>query len=140
MAITDYERKAEQFLRKHNAKMTISHVSDRYGEWTKGKITDGYLYRVRIDRNGKSWSFDFSDSVANRYANKRPTKYDVLACIEKGEPYWDDVWEFANEFGYEIHDKASYNEANRIYKAVIKECNNVNRIFGDCLEELAEIA
>ena len=136
--MTDYERKAREFLKKHNAKMTISHVSDGYGGWRKGTITDGWLYRVRIDRNGKSWSFQFSDSVANRWNNKRPTKYDVLACIEKWEPYGD-LWDFANEFGYDIYDRESYQKVNRTFKAVKKEYANVVRMFGDCLEELKEI-
>lgn len=137
--MTDYERKAREFLKKHNAKMTISHVSDGYGGWRNGTITDGWLYRVRIDRNGKSWSFQFSDSVANKWNNKRPTKYDVLACIEKWEPYGD-LWDFANEFGYDIYDRESYQKANRTFKAVKKEYANVVRMFGDCLEELQEIA
>ena len=136
--ISEYEKQAIDFLKKYGAKMTISHVFDEWGGYRKGKITDGWLYRVRIDRNGKSWSFQFSDSVYNKLHNKRPTKYDVLACIEKYEPYGD-VWDFANEFGYEINDRESYKETERTFKAVCKEYRNVIRMFGDCIEELCEI-
>lgn len=136
--MTDYNKKAKDFLKKHNAKMTISHVSDGYGGWKHGEITDGWLYRVRIDREGKTWSFNFSDSVYNSWHNKRPSPYDVLACVEKYEPYGD-VWDFANAYGYDICDRESYNKTERIYKAVKQEYDNVIRMFGDCMEELCEI-
>ena len=127
--MTDY---AKDFLRKHNAKMTISNTKEI------SDMTGGWLYRVRIDRNGKSWTFRFGDSVYNKEHNERPTKYDVLACIEKYEPYGD-VCDFASEFGYKINDRESYKATERIFKAVKKEYNNVMRMFGDCIEELREI-
>ena len=137
--MNDYDRQAIDFLRKHNAKMTISHVSEKqHKEWKRSSMTDGWLYRVRIDRNGKSWSFRFSDSLWNYFHNKRPTPYDVLACIEKYEPYGD-VWDFAREFGYEIYDRESYRKTERTFKAVQKEYRNVMRMFGDCIDELCEI-
>ena len=137
--ISEYEKQAIDFLKKHNAKMTISHIYDDYGGYTISEMTKGWLYRVRIDREGKSWTFKFSDSQRNRWDDERPTKYDVLACIEKYEPYWDDVWDFAKEFGYEIYNRETYKKIERIFKAVKKEYQNVERIFGDCLEELREI-
>lgn len=130
--------KAKEFLRNHNAKMTISHISES-GEWKRSKMTGGWLYRVRIDREGKSWTFQFSDSTYNLHHNKRPRPYDVLACIEKYEPYGD-VWDFAKEFGYEIYDRDSYKATEKIFKAVCREYRNVVRMFGDCIEELCEIA
>lgn len=136
--MNEYDAMAKEFLKKYGAKMTISHVFDEWGGYRKGKITDGWLYRVRIDRNGKTWSFSFSDSVYNRQHNKRPTPYDVLACIEKYEPYGD-VWDFAREFGYEINDRDSYKATEKIFKAVCKEYRNVIRMFEDCIEELQEI-
>lgn len=138
--MSEYTKQAEDFCKKHGVKMTISHVSGAYGEWKRSTMTNGWLYRVRINRNGKSWSFNFSDSLHNYLNNKRPTKYDVLACIEKWEPYYEDVWDFAREFGYDINSRETYQKTERIYKAVEKEYANVVRIFGDCLEELQEIA
>lgn len=136
--ISSYEKEARDFLKRNNATMKITHVNDGYGGWKKSDMTGGWLYRVRIDRNGKSWSFNFSDSVHNRMTGKRPGRYDVLACIEKYEPYGD-VWDFASEYGYEIHDKASYTATEKIFKAVCREYKNVIRMFGDVLEELCEI-
>lgn len=144
--MNEYDIQAREFLKKYGAKMTISHVMEKgyiYGretkEWKKSDMTGGWLYRVRIDRNGKTWSFNFSDSKRNYWDNKRPRPYDVLACIEKYEPYGD-VWDFAREFGYEINDRDSYKETERIFKAVCKEYRNVIRMFEDCMDELCEIS
>ena len=139
MKKSEYEIQAERFLRDNGAKMTISHIHDEYGNWKCSSMTGGYLYRVRIDRKGKSWSFEFSDCRANYQTTNRPRKYDVLACIEKYDPAGD-VWDFAEEFGYEIGDRESYKRTEKIYKAVCREYRNVERMFGDCLEELREIA
>ena len=139
--ISEYEQTAIDFLKNHGAKMTISHIKEN-GYWKVSNMTGGWLYRVRIDRNvngkNKSWSFQFSDSKHNYWTGKRPSKYDVLACIEKSEPYGD-VWDFANEFGYTIDDRESYKKTERTYKAVCKEYRNVKRMFGDCIDELWEI-
>lgn len=143
--MNEYDIQAREFLKKHNAKMTISHVMEKgyvyrrkFSEWKRSTMTNGWLYRVRIDRNGKTWSFQFSDSLHNYLNNKRPRPYDVLACIEKYEPYGD-VWDFAREFGYEICDRESYQKTERTFKAVQKEYRNVMRMFGDCIDELCEI-
>ena len=105
------------------------------------------VYRVRIDRNNKTFSFNFIDSSYNYQNNKRPTCYDVLSCLTKYDvgSYHD----FCNEFGYEPYDY-DYNyirvngeyynkDSYKTYKAVVKEYNNVMRLFSDVIEELAEI-
>ena len=135
--MNSYEKQANDFLNKANSKMTISHISEN-GEWKRSPMTGGYLYRVRIDRNGKTWTFQFSDCLANYQTNNRPSKYDVLACIEKYEPYGD-VWDFAREFGYEIHDRDSFKATEKIFKSVCREYKNVIRMFGDVIDELCEI-
>lgn len=128
----EYEKQAADFLKRNGAKMTIS-LKDGYAP-----LTGGRLYRVRIDRDHKTWSFDFSDSVYNMRHGKRPTKYDVLACIEKYQPDPDFI-EFGKEYGYDIDSWQDVKRVQRIHKAVQKEYNNVIRIFGDVIDELAEI-
>lgn len=136
--ISEYEKQAINFLKAHNAKMSISHISDGFGHWKKSQMTGGWLYRVRIDREGKSWTFQFSDSLRNYWDDERPTKYNVLACVEKYEPYGD-VWDFTRDYGYEICDRESYKKTEKTFKAVRREYKNVVRMFGDCLDELCEI-
>lgn len=132
----EYTRQAVDFLRKHGAKMTISFKG--VDETGFNKYGMNFLYRVRIDRDHKTFSFDFHDSVYNCQHNMRPTTYDVLACLEKYEVP-EDVWDFASLYGYEIDSKEEWKRVSKIHKAVEKEYSNVMRLFGDCLEELQDI-
>ena len=134
--MSKYERQAKDFLKKTGAKMTISFKD--CAPYFEGEKEYRNIYRIRIDRNGKSWSFNFGDSIANKNNGDRPTAYDVLACITKYEPPAD-VWDFAEEYGYNIDSRQEYNKVNRIYKNVCIEYKNAVRMFGDVLDDLAEI-
>ena len=96
--MNEYERQAKDFLKKTGAKITISYKD--YAPYFEGEKEYRNIYRIRIDRNGKSWSFNFGDSIASTNNGDRPTAYDVLACITKYEPLEADVWDFAKEYGY----------------------------------------
>lgn len=63
-----------------------------------------------------------------------PTAYDVLACLQK---YPIDTFEdFCSEFGYDEDSRA----AEKTYKAVKTEYENLSRLFSDEeLEEMQEI-
>lgn len=75
--------------------------------------------------------YDFGNVAADKIIMpKPPTKYDVLACLTKGDP--GSFEDFCDEFG----SKA----AKRVYEAVKKEWLNVCRIWNDSeIEELQEI-
>ncbi len=64
---------------------------------------------------------------------------DSAKAIAFGVPYKGDVWDFAKEFGYEIHDRQTFDRVNRTFKAVKREWRGVNRLFGDILDEFCEI-
>lgn len=89
-------------------------------------------------RGGKSYQFPFYDSAYNTQRGERPTAYDVLACIEKYEPYGD-VWDFASEYGYTIEDRESFQRVERIFKACQTQARKIERLFGDVMDELYEI-
>lgn len=146
-----YVVEAKEFLRRNNAKMSITFKEVKRNPWNENGIGKNWLhniYRVRIDRNGKSFSFDFTDSAHNYQNNERPTYYDVLACLQKYEI--GDYFDFCSEFGYEPYDY-DYEDYIRVngeyynrkswntYKAIKREYENVMRLFGDVIEELAEI-
>lgn len=135
--MNEYERQAKDFLKKTGAKITISYKD--YAPYFEGEKEYRNIYRIRIDRNGKSWSFNFGDSIASTNNGDRPTAYDVLACITKYEPLEADVWDFAKEYGYFIDSKEEYKRVSKIFNAEQKEYKNVCRIFGDVLAELQEI-
>lgn len=132
----DYEKQAADFLKAAGAKLKITYLkTDRYFPDDK-EVRD--IYRVRIDRKGKSYSYMFGNSIAATHLNERPTKYDVLASVEKYAPYGD-VWDFANEYGYEISDRDSFKKTERIYKACKNQAAKFERLFSDCYEQFCEI-
>lgn len=134
-ANNEYEEQALEFCRKYG--VTIKAEEGKRPDKTFG----GLDYHIMILRNGKQWSFWFTDSIANKEKHKNPTAYDVLACLEKYEVA-DNLHDFCAEFGYNEFDEYTCKEdkeSKRIWKAVQKEYNNVVRMFGDCLDELCEI-
>lgn len=137
--MTDYEKQARDFLKNSGAKMTICYKDTVCGFPFDKKDNNWHdKYIVTIRRNGKSYSFPFYNSAYATQRNERPTPYDVLACIEK-YVYYGDVWDFSNDYGYEIYDRESYKTVERIFKAVNTQARKINAIFGDCMDELSEI-
>lgn len=137
--LSEYNEQARAFLENSGAKMTISRaeIVDRF-PGDEQRTGNRWKYRVRIDRNGKSYTFPFYDSIRNYEQDARPTKYDILACVEKYEPFGD-VWDFANEYGYTVSSREEYKRVENIYKAVRTQAQKIERIFGDVLDELCEI-
>jgi hypothetical protein len=64
---------------------------------------------------------------------KAPTAYDVLACLTKNDP--GTFEDFCADYGYDDDSR----KAEGIYREVQKEWANVERVFGDVIEELQEI-
>ena len=62
-----------------------------------------------------------------------PTIYSILACLTKSDPGYFE--EFCADYGYD-DDSIT---ARDTWQAVVKEWREVERLFGDCLEELQEI-
>lgn len=138
--MNEYEKQARDFLKNHGAKMTICYRDTVQGfpfDKTDKNFHDKYTVTIR--RGGKSYSFPFYNSAYSTERNERPTAYDVLACIEKYEPYGD-VWDFASEYGYTIEDRESFQRVERIFKACQTQARKINRLFADCMVELCEIA
>lgn len=141
--MNDYERQAKDFLKKHNAKITISFVA--YKPYFTDDKESRNVYRVRIDRNRKTMYITFGDSLENTKKGKRPSVYSILACLEKYPVY--SFEDFCSEYGYKMYadypeeaDKYGYNkESYRIFRACEKQYAQVERLFSDCLEELREI-
>lgn len=143
--MSEYTRMAEQFCKTTGTKVSVVYVNITTVPWDKSWQYHNH-YIVRLDRNHRTMRVHFYDSLHNTREGKRPTKYDVLAALTKSDP--GTFSEFCAEFGYtewaecyevatrEGYDKHSY----QIYKAVLKEWNNVNRLFGDVLSDLADIA
>lgn len=137
---SEYTKQAKTFLRKAHARMSITYAGTVNGfPFDERDSNNHNKYIVRIDRDGKSYRFPFYDSAFNTWHGKRPTAYDVLACVEKYEPEAD-VWDFADEFGYDIDSRAEYRRVERIWRACTEQYKKLLRLFGEeLLAELQEI-
>ena len=121
--------RAKSFAKKHGVKLTAI-GKPVYNIHFPGETQMRWVYKMRLTRNGKSYTFNFGQSI--RDGKAEPTMYDVLACIEKYDV--GSYEEFLNEFGY--RDSMDSRET---YKAVVREYKAVNRLFGDIMDELQEI-
>ena len=137
--MSEYEKQALDFLKKNNISFKQLDVDAGYPDWDNGSMH--YCHKVRFSNKntGKSMIVNFWGSVMDFMDGKdTATPYDVLACLQKYDV--GSITEFMCDFGYEIH---SYSDAKRLektYKAVCREYKAVCRVFGDCMEELQEIA
>ena len=82
-----------------------------------------------VKRKGKQMAFTFGANLNG----DEPTAYDILACLTKYDP--GTFEDFSSDYGYDEDSR----KAESTYKAVCKEWRNVERVFGDCLDELREI-
>lgn len=130
MTITNENELTIEFLTRHNVTVTFEFIGQRVPSWG-GKPVNAYWFT--IERDGMEYSNTFYDSVYNTQKGIEPTPYSLLACLQKYEV--GTYHEFCNEFGYNPYDA----ESEKIYTAVVHEEINVQRLFGDCMEELQEI-
>lgn len=131
----DYQKQAEDFLIKASANITIELAPNQKAPlWAKDGQNYGLMYNITIHRtNCKDYSFNFWNSITAKAENRKPTDYDILACLTKYDPgFFED---FCSEYGYNEDSRT----AERTFLAVIKEWKETSRMFGDLLEELQEI-
>lgn len=125
--LSEYVKMAENFLSKHNATMEIEEVDVRNRH---------FIYKVTIERDDKSFTFEFTGSEYDYMHNEEANVYDVLACLQKYEVGTID--DFAEEYGYGIGEYR-ISEIMSTYEAVNNEYENVYNLFSDCMDELREI-
>lgn len=134
----DYRKDTQEFLTRVNATVTIDFIKKGLvPHWNDNALHN--IYKVTVKRNGKQYTYNFHDSIHNTQNNISPDEYDVLACLEKYDV--GSFEDFCSEFGYDAFDEygRTNKETKKIYNAVVKEFEGVERVFGDVLEEFAEI-
>lgn len=138
--MTEYEVQANEFLKKAGAHMTISRVGEVEGfPFDEHDTLWHYKYQITLTRNKKQYRFTFYDSFYNWKENRRPTRYDVLACIEKYEVP-STTEDFADEMGMHIDDQHQYKRAEKIRAACQKQYEKLLWLFGEeLMEDLREI-
>jgi hypothetical protein len=128
--MSTYTAQANKFAQKHGVKLSFI-GEPQYKKHFADDKTSRYVFRCRLTRARKSYTFDFGQSI--QAGAEEPTMYDILTCLQKYD--CGTFADFCGEFGY---DEDSRN-AERIYKAVCKEFTAVERLFSDVIEELQEI-
>ena len=135
--MNEYDKQAEDFLKKTGTTFNVIAYKGRNPMHKDDKdMMDKWL--VEFVRGDEEWDFPFYMGLGHNGA--KPSAYDVLACIQKYEV--DSFEEFCAEFGYDMYDNnyMGYNKRSwEIYRAVCDEYEEVQRMFGDVLEELSEI-
>lgn len=146
--MTEYEAKANEFLRKAGARMTISRIGEVEGfPFDENDNLWHDKYQITISRNKKQYRFIFYGSFMDWKQNKRPSRYDVLACVEKYDPgcfewfiqeYGYDRAEFSYECG--MKNKKEEKRIKKIYDACKNQYERLLDLFGeDLMEDLREI-
>ena len=127
-----YEQQANDFLSKTNTTIKIEFL--KYGSHFTGEKEKRNIYKVKIKRGNKSFSFNFGQSIKATLKGECPTNYDILSCLQKYDVgSFDD---FCCEFGYDEDSR----KAEKIYNAVSKEYDNVCKIWtSEEIELLQEI-
>lgn len=122
--------------------MKLEILDDDYRKYFDDDPRPRAVYKCRISRGGKQYTFNFGASYADP---SEPTMYDVLECFTKYDV--GSFSDFCSDFGYDEYvedwNTGRYGinkKAMRLYKAVQREYKAVERLFGDVMDELQEIS
>lgn len=137
--MSNRRQEAKEFLKRVGATVKIEFVERGNTPSWWDSSTPVNIYKVTVSRNGKSYTYRFHDSIFNTVKDVKPDEYDVLSCVEKYDVGC--LEEFCSEFGYEMYDDYGRpdKKVSKIYNAVTREVDGINRVFGDVIDELAEI-
>ena len=114
-----YNRAAQRFATETGLKMSVKlHV---FGKHFQDDTQNRYIFKITLKKEGKPFTFKFGQSIAN--GSEEPTLYDVLTCLIKYEVGTFD--DFCGNFGYDYDSRS----AKKIYKLVLKEYANMERLF-----------
>jgi hypothetical protein len=122
-----YNKAVEVVAEEFNIKLKV--VSSRYGFMKWDAENKRHIFKLRLSRGRKSYTFEFGQSIAN--GSQEPTLYDVLTCLQKYDV--GSFEDFCGEFGFDEDSRT----AEKTYKAVVKEFEAMERLFNsDELEVL----
>lgn len=135
--MTTYEEQAMEFANKYGVKLEVLGSEYKVMESFEDD-KKRYVFKCRLSRGRRRYTFEFGQSLAA--GKKKPTMYDILACLTKYET--GSLEEFCREFGYDSLPIWKYPMVKKIYLAVRREYQAVCRLFPEqeAMEELYEIA
>lgn len=131
---SEYNKAAELVVKELGIEMITKFFKNDY-HFAGDKDTRD-IYKVTLKRGNRKYSFKFGQSIYHSQPSnkKEPTMYDILACLTKYDP--ETFEDFCSSYGYDTDSRS----AKKIYKAVVKEYDNMCKLFNDKeLEVLNEI-
>lgn len=128
--MNDYTKQANDFANKFGVKLSVIGEPE-YRKYFANDKKQRFVFKLRLKRNKKQYTFTFGQSISED--SNEPDLYSVLSCLTKYDPY--SFEDFCSEYGYDNDSRS----AEKVYNAVCKEYAAVERLFGDCLDELREI-
>lgn len=121
-----YVEQAKEFLKKCNAEMEIKYVGrDVNKNWDEYKERNKYRFTI-VTPLGKMED-TFWDSLYATEHGEWPTEYDILSCL--GASDVGTIDDFVADYGYEVEKWSDVKRIERTYKAVVRQYNNLCRIF-----------
>lgn len=130
---TEYEKQATDFLASTGTKFTAKYKDHGYHFPNDDRRRD--IYNCVLKNKSHRFSFTFGQSLKDSDGNTPPTAYDILAGITKAEV--GDFEDFCRDFGYDSDSRT----AHVVYKAVLREWKNVEKLFTPKqLESLQELS
>ena len=126
---SDYKGATDLVAKEFNIKLDVKFL--RTGSYFPNDKKQYSIFKCVLKKDKKQYSFTFGQSIVKIEA---PNMYDILACLTKYDVGTFD--DFCGEFGYNNDSR----NAEKIYKAVVKEYKAVNRLFTDAeIEALSYI-
>lgn len=133
----EYNEQAKKFLADYGLTLSVREAIPQKTPLWGGKHGINYWCSL-VNKEGKSYSFDFWDSIANkehRPFTKRPTAYDILACLDTfadGMTFED----FCANYGYDTDSRT----AEKTFKQVQYQTEKLKEILSaEAQEALNEI-
>lgn len=132
---TDYQKQAIDFLNATSTSFEAKFKTHDFYFADDKEQRD--IFRVTLKNKLHTYRFNFGQSISKSTGDgqNKPTPYDVLACLEKYEVTTFE--DFCINYGYDNDSRKAY----KIYKAVLREWKNIEKLFTpEQIETLQEIS
>ena len=121
--LNEYQQQAKDFLKKTKTDIYKEFVGLSEPEnWKSRRVN---TYKVTLKNERGQYTFKFWDSVHATQNNTKPTQYDFLVCLSCYDYGEQGFKEFCDAYGYDIDSRT----AEKVYKAVVKQEENLKRLF-----------
>jgi len=133
--MNEYEKQAKAFLEKYGFKLSVTYITHEINEsWNDNQYRPKYRIRITRKQTRRSLTFNFWDSIAHDHEGKRPTAYDVLACLSSDQYCPDNFEEFCGEYGYDTDSI----KASKLFKVCSRFAKRIKAFF--TITELGELS